>query len=256
MARARKTQTNNAAQPAGGSSLSRRVFAAAVVAALVLVSAVLALQILATEREAARNLEQARLTASAAASRLNAEAEGLRRLLQSVAATLPDPLGGPEATAALERTQASIGKNIRLRAVPAGLTDPDPSGPIPISYSTLELLRQRAMQDHWLAGKEETFAGDPALAKGIRAMGMLGGRIREHHNVSGEDNASRLAWTSNLVEKPAGIDRTVGCDTVYFVGCVSAMFPMSYAIPQGFVSVMQKARAAWRQRRGDDPRGE
>ena len=91
MARARKTQTNNAAQPAGGSSLSRRVFAAAVVAALVLVSAVLALQILATEREAARNLEQARLTASAAASRLNAEAEGLRRLLQSHR----DPAGVP-----------------------------------------------------------------------------------------------------------------------------------------------------------------
>ena len=49
-----------------------------------------------------------------------------------------------------------------------------------------------------------------------------------HHNVSGEDNASRLAWTSNLAEKPAGIDRAVGADTVYFVGCVSAMFPIPH----------------------------
>jgi heterodisulfide reductase subunit D len=106
----------------------------------------------------------------------------------------------------------------------------------------VELLRQRAMQEHWLAGKEETFAGDPALAKGIRAMGMLGGRIREHHNVSGEDNSSRLAWTANLPVKPEGIDRRQGAEMVYFVGCVSAMFPMSYAIPQGFVSVLAKAR--------------
>ena len=142
MVRVPKPKTNDAAPVLSGSTLSRRVFAAAAVAALVLVIAVLALQILSAEREAARNLEQARLTATAAASRLSADTEGLRRLLQSVAASLPEPFGGPAAKAALERTQASIGKNIRLRAVPAGLTDPDPTSPLPISYSTLELLRQ------------------------------------------------------------------------------------------------------------------
>ena len=142
MARASKMQPARAAKAAPGSSLPRRVFAAAALAALVLVLAIVALQILATEREVRQNLEQARLTATAAVSRLNADAEGLRRLLQSVAATLPEPLDGPEAKAALERTAASIGKNIRLRAVPAGLTEPNPAGPLPISYATLELLRQ------------------------------------------------------------------------------------------------------------------
>jgi heterodisulfide reductase subunit D len=106
----------------------------------------------------------------------------------------------------------------------------------------VELLRQKAMQEHYLAGRKETFEADPALAKGIQALGLLGGRVREHRNVSGEDNASRLAWTANLAQQPEGIDRQAGAETVYFVGCVSAMFPMSYGIPQSFTSLLQKAR--------------
>lgn len=105
----------------------------------------------------------------------------------------------------------------------------------------VELVRQETMQERYLAGKQETFAADEALAKGLGSLALLGGRVREHHNVSGEDNASRLAWTSNLAAAPQGIDRRAGAGTVYFVGCVSAMFPMSYAIPQGFVGVLQKA---------------
>ncbi len=104
----------------------------------------------------------------------------------------------------------------------------------------MELLRQKAMQEH-LAGRQEGFQADPQLAKGLQALGLLGGRVRQFHNVSGEDNASRLAWTSNLARQPAGLDRQPGAETVYFVGCVSAMFPMSYAIPQSFVSLLAKA---------------
>jgi heterodisulfide reductase subunit D len=104
----------------------------------------------------------------------------------------------------------------------------------------VELLRQKAMQEH-LAGRQESFQADPQLAKGIQALGQLGGRVRQFRNVSGEDNAARLAWTSNLARQPAGLDRQAGAETVYFVGCVSAMFPMSYAIPQSFVSLLQKA---------------
>lgn len=105
----------------------------------------------------------------------------------------------------------------------------------------VELARQETMQERFLAGKTEAFAGDEALSKGIRALGMLGDRVRKHHNVSGEDNAARLAWTANLSSPPQGIDRRVGAGTVYFVGCVSAMFPMSYAIPQSFTGILQKA---------------
>ena len=116
----------------------------------------------------------------------------------------------------------------------------------------VEMLRQDTMQERWLAGRREAYAGDPALEKGLGALGALGGRVTTHHNVSGEDNASRLAWTSNLVEKPAGIDRAAGCDTVYFVGCVSAMFPMSYGIPQAFAGLLAKAGESWTTMGGEE----
>ena len=179
MVRVPKPHKASSAQTAGGSSLSRRVFASAAVAALVLVIAIVALQIFSAEREADRNLDQARLTATAAVSRLSADTEGLRRLLQSVAATLPDPLGGPEAKAALERTQASIGKSIRLRTVPAGLTDPDPTGPIPISFSTLELLRQAERGASTLpAEMHQVGTPDMYVAVAVPVAGAPGGAVR------------------------------------------------------------------------------
>ena len=179
MARVPKPHKDNSAQMAGGSSLSRRVFAATAFAALVLVAAILALQILSAERDAERNLEQARLTATAAASRLSAEAEGLRRLLQTVAATLPDPLGGPQAAGLLERTQASIGKDIRLRAIPAGLADPDPTGTIPISFATLELLRQAERGASSLPAEMHR-VGTPEMhvAVAVPVAGSPGGPVR------------------------------------------------------------------------------
>ena len=179
MVRVPKPHKANSAQTAGGSSLSRRVFASAAFAALVLVIAIVALQIFSAEREADRNLDQARLTATAAVSRLSADTEGLRRLLQSVAATLPDPLGGPEAKAALDRTQASIGKNIRLRAVPAGLTDLDPTGPVPISFSTLQLLRQAERGASTLpAEMHQVGTSDMHVAVAVPVAGAPGGAVR------------------------------------------------------------------------------
>ncbi len=105
----------------------------------------------------------------------------------------------------------------------------------------VELLRGKAMQEHYLAGSREIFAADPKLAAGIDALAGLALRVRERHNVSGEDNGSRLAWTANLARVPDGIDRRSGADTVYFVGCVSSLFPMSYPIPQAFTGVLEKA---------------
>lgn len=106
----------------------------------------------------------------------------------------------------------------------------------------VELMRQETVQQHWLAGNREIFSGDEALSKGMDALGFMSGRVKDYRNVSGEDNNNRLAWTSNLPEQPDGINRRKGTETVYFVGCVSAMFPMSYGIPQSFATVLQKTR--------------
>ena len=103
----------------------------------------------------------------------------------------------------------------------------------------VELLRQRTMQDHYLAGTKETFSQDERLAVGVRALNMLGQRVQSFHNVSGEDNAQRLSWSSNLPGGAEDMTSREQAETVYFVGCVSAMFPMSFAIPQSFVGLLR-----------------
>jgi heterodisulfide reductase subunit D len=109
----------------------------------------------------------------------------------------------------------------------------------------VEVMRQHVMQERYLVGGVDALGGkgdgDEALRKGVRALGMLGERISAYHNVSGEDNAARLAWTDNLEEKPEGLVGDTGAELAYYVGCVSAMFPMSYGIPQSFATVLSRS---------------
>ena len=107
----------------------------------------------------------------------------------------------------------------------------------------VEVMRQHVMQERYLVSGLDALDGDEALHKGVRALGMLGERIGTHYNVSGEDNSARLAWTENLdpEDRPEGLVCNAQADLAYFVGCVSAMFPMSYGIPQGFATVLNRA---------------
>jgi len=116
----------------------------------------------------------------------------------------------------------------------------------------VEVMRQKVMQERYLAGGVEALGEDEALQKGIRALGMLGSRIGTYRNVSGEDNASRLAWTENLAEKPEGLVADAQAEAAYFVGCVSAMFPMSYGIPQSFATVLRRAGVRFTTLGGDE----
>jgi Fe-S oxidoreductase len=105
----------------------------------------------------------------------------------------------------------------------------------------VEVLRQKVVQERYLPGTEEALGDDSALLDGLRRLGLLSERISTHFNVSGEDNTARLAWTDNLEQQPEGLVLEEGAEMAYFVGCVSAMFPMSYGIPQGFAAVLQRA---------------
>jgi heterodisulfide reductase subunit D len=40
---------------------------------------------------------------------------------------------------------------------------------------------------------------------------------------------------------PEGLDRKTGTGTVYFMGCVGAMYPRVYGVPQSFVQIMERA---------------
>ena len=73
------------------------------------------------------------------------------------------------------------------------------------------------------------------------AFDLLRERVTVQHNISGEDNAQRLVWTENMAAVPEGLDRRPGAETVYFVGCVAAMYPRVYAIPQSFAQILEQA---------------
>jgi len=116
----------------------------------------------------------------------------------------------------------------------------------------VETMRQHVMQERYLAEGVDALGDDEGLRTGVRALGMLGERISTYHNVSGEDNAARLAWTDNLEEKPEGLVGDSEAELAYFVGCVSAMFPMSYGIPQSFATVLGRAGVRFTTLGGDE----
>jgi Fe-S oxidoreductase len=66
-------------------------------------------------------------------------------------------------------------------------------------------------------------------------------RVTSQHNISGEANENRLIWTQNMARVPDGLDRREGAETVYFMGCVGAMYPRVYGVPQSFVQILERA---------------
>lgn len=71
-------------------------------------------------------------------------------------------------------------------------------------------------------------------------LAALNERIGRSHNISAEPNENRLLWASNLPAPPTGIGLKQA-EVVYFVGCVGALFPRSYAVPQSFVQILDRA---------------
>jgi Fe-S oxidoreductase len=99
----------------------------------------------------------------------------------------------------------------------------------------IEVLRCMVMENRF------DLSEDHILERGVRALKMLGERIDDAHNISGDENDNRLIWANNLPERPPSLDRKKGAETVYFVGCVSSLYPMSYAVPQSFVTILEKS---------------
>lgn len=92
-------------------------------------------------------------------------------------------------------------------------------------------LREMAMEE-----KGDVLQADA----GIQALRTLGENIIETHNISADDNSQRLMWSENLERIPEGLEMKKGANTVYFVGCVSSFFPMTYIIPQAFVQILEE----------------
>jgi heterodisulfide reductase subunit D len=82
-------------------------------------------------------------------------------------------------------------------------------------------------------------------------LARLSQTVRDSHNISAEDNDLRLMWAENLERQPLGATREKA-DAVYFVGCVSSLFPRSYAIPRAFVQTLEAADADYALLAGDE----
>ena len=84
---------------------------------------------------------------------------------------------------------------------------------------------------------------DDRLCAGTGRLDTLGQTIRSTHNISGDDNSSRLIWSQNLEHVPPGLDHKAPAETVYFVGCVASFFPRSYRVPQAMISLLEASGA-------------
>ena len=72
-----------------------------------------------------------------------------------------------------------------------------------------------------------------------RALQLMSEMIVQSHNMKGDDNESRLIWSSNLPGKLGELKRQA--DVLWYVGCVSSFYPMAYKIPQAMVQILGRS---------------
>jgi heterodisulfide reductase subunit D len=96
---------------------------------------------------------------------------------------------------------------------------------IPIS-ETMRQLRERYIS-------EEIGPLEGGLSAMLSALAAT-------RNIANEPNETRLIWSDNLPERPAELE-TRQAEVLYFIGCVGALFPQTYAVPQSFVQILGQA---------------
>ena len=72
-----------------------------------------------------------------------------------------------------------------------------------------------------------------------RALQLMSEMIIDYHNMKGDDNESRLIWSSNLPGKLGELKRQA--EVLWYVGCVSSFYPMAYKIPQSMVQILGRS---------------
>ena len=94
-----------------------------------------------------------------------------------------------------------------------------------------------------------------ALARGLpvpQNLLALRDTLAGQHNISGDDNATRLIWSQNVDEVSAAVGRQRQAETLFFVGCVSSFYPMTFSIPQALVQIMVAADVEFTTLGGDE----
>jgi heterodisulfide reductase subunit D len=94
-----------------------------------------------------------------------------------------------------------------------------------------------------------------ALARGLPVpenLVALRDTVTAHHNISGDDNDMRLIWSQNVDEVLAAVGQRRQAETLFFVGCVSSFYPMTFGIPQALVQIMVAAGVEFTTLGGDE----
>lgn len=77
------------------------------------------------------------------------------------------------------------------------------------------------------------------------------GAVEATHNIANEPNETRLIWSENLPAPPPQLEARQA-EVLYFVGCVGALFPQTYGIPQSFVQILGQAGVDYTVLGGDE----
>ena len=96
-----------------------------------------------------------------------------------------------------------------------------------------------------------------AIAEGLElptVLPQLRHSVETTHNILGEDNDTRLIWSENLEPVPEQLTdlRRGRAEVLLYAGCVGAMYPMAYSIPQSFVQTLEQAGVTYTNLGGEE----
>ncbi len=81
-----------------------------------------------------------------------------------------------------------------------------------------------------------------AVANGYtipQTLQMMRQAVSATRNILNEDNQTRLIWSQGLETVAGRVQGTA--EVLLFTGCVSALYPMAYSIPQSLVQILEQA---------------
>ena len=76
-----------------------------------------------------------------------------------------------------------------------------------------------------------------------RPMELIAGNISAVGNITGDGRENRLLWFENMA--PGSVRVGEAAQYLYFAGCVPALYPSSYSVPQSFARLINKAGLDW-----------
>ncbi len=96
-----------------------------------------------------------------------------------------------------------------------------------------------------------------AIAEGLQlpaTLSQLRQSVETTHNILGEDNETRLIWSESLEPVPEQLrdNRRGRADLLLYAGCVGAMYPMAYSIPQSLVQILEQAGVTYTSLGGEE----